>query len=84
MPATLLTVVGTPIGLPATLERLWRRQWVDLRGWDLERVDREKALPQVPEAVGQPRYPAAVNRVHQPLYALAALLVWYLLFGTFY
>jgi hypothetical protein len=74
LPEALLTVVGSAIRLPDSLERLWRRQWIDFRGWDLRRVDREKALPQVPEAVTQPRFPGAVNRVHQMLCALGALL----------
>lgn len=74
LPPSLLTVVGAPIGLPPSLQVLWRRQWVDFRGWDLDRADREKSLPQVPEAVGLARYPAPVNRVHQALCALCALL----------
>jgi TIR domain len=74
LPEALLTVVGSAIRLPDSLEGLWRRQWIDFRGWDLQRADREKALPQVPEAVTQPRFPGVVNRVHQMLCALAALL----------
>jgi hypothetical protein len=74
LPEALLTVVGSAIRLLESLERLWRRQWIDFRGWDLRRVDREKALPQVPEAVTQPRFPGVVNRVHQMLCALGALL----------
>ena len=72
--ATRAAVVGGAIRLPDSLERLWRRQWIDFRGWDLRRADREKALPQVPEAVTQPRFPGVVNRVHHLLCALSALL----------
>ena len=75
LPQTMLTVVGSAIRLPDNLERLWRRQWIDFRGWDMRRGDREKALPQVPEAVTQPRFPAVVNRVHQLICALGALLL---------
>ena len=74
LPQAMLTVVGSAIRLPDSLERLWRRQWIDFRGWDLRRADREKALPQVPEAVTQPRFPVIVNRVHHLLCALSALL----------
>lgn len=74
LPRAMFTVVGTAIRLPDSLERLWRWQWIDFRGWDLRRADRERALPQVPEAVTQSRFPAAVNRVHQMLCALGALL----------
>ena len=79
LPQAMLTVVGSAIRLPDSLERLWRRQWIDFRGWDMRRGDREKALPQVPEAVTQSRFPAVVNRVHQLLCALGALL--FALFG---
>jgi hypothetical protein len=74
LPATMLTIVGTAIGLPERLERLWRRQWIDFRGWDPRRADREKALPHVPESVTLARYPSVVNRVHQTLCAVGALL----------
>ena len=74
LPATMLTIVGTAIGLPDRLERLWRRQWIDFRGWDPRRADREKALPHVPESVTLARYPSVVNRVHQMLCAVGALL----------
>lgn len=74
LPAAMLTVVGTAIRLPDSLERLWRRQWIDFRGWDPRRADREKALPQVPEAVTRASFPREVNRVHQPLCAVGALL----------
>ena len=75
LPKAMLTVVGTSIRLPDSLERLWRRQWIDFRRWDPRRADREKALPQVPEAVTGSRVPAVISHVHQMLCALAALLL---------
>jgi hypothetical protein len=69
-----VTVVGTRIGLPESLDWLWRRQWIDFRGWDVRRADRARAMPQVPDAVTQPRRPARVARVHHVLCAIAALV----------
>ena len=67
--------MGSAIRLPDSLEGSVAAAMDRLfRGWDLQRADREKALPQVPEAVTQPRFPGVVNRVHQILCALAALL----------
>jgi hypothetical protein len=37
-----ITVVGTRIGLPPSLDWLWRRQWIDFRRWDLRRSDRAR------------------------------------------
>jgi hypothetical protein len=74
LPAALLTIVGTAIRMPDQLERLWRRQWTDFRGWDPRRADRQKSLPQVPETVTQARFPSVVNQVHQALCAVGALL----------
>lgn len=68
----VLTVVGTRIGLPEQLEWLWRREWIDFRHWDLQRLDRKRGLLQVPEAVTGVRYPAAVRVVHHLLCALTA------------
>ena len=68
----VLTVVGTRIGLPEQLEWLWRREWIDFRHWDLQRLDRKRGLLQVPEAVTGIRYPAAVRVVHHLLCALTA------------
>jgi hypothetical protein len=73
-PDRMLTIVASAIRLPESLQRLWRRQWIDFRGWDLRRIDREKALPQVPEAVSQSRFPAVVKRVHHVLCIVGALL----------
>ncbi len=69
-----LTVIGTGIDLSASLEWLWRRQWIDFRRWDIRRVDRALALPQVPDAVTQTRLPKAVVRVQHVLCAVAALV----------
>jgi len=74
LPDNMLTLVASAISLPESLEQLWRRQWIDFRGWDARRADRAKALPQVPEAVTQARFPAAVKRVHHVLCILGALL----------
>ena len=68
----VLTVVGTRIGLPEQLEWLWRREWIDFRHWDLQRLDRKRGLLQVPEAVTGIRYPAAVRVAHHLLCALTA------------
>jgi TIR domain len=69
-----VTIVGTGIALPSNLDWLWRRQWIDFRGWDLRRVDRALALPQVPDAVTDARPPASVSRVHHVLCAAAAII----------
>jgi hypothetical protein len=69
-----LTVVGTAIGLPSSLDWLWRRQWIDFRTWNMRRTDVALSLPQVPDAVTQARLPAFVARVHHVLCAIAALV----------
>ncbi len=69
-----LTVIGTGIDLPPSLDWLWRRQWIDFRRWDMRRSDRALALPQVPDAVTQTRLPAVVARTQHVLCALAALV----------
>ena len=58
--------------MPEQLEWLWRREWIDFRYWDLQRLDRKHGLLQVPEAVTDIRYPAAVRFVHHLLCALTA------------
>ena len=68
-----VTVVGTGIDLTHDLDWLWRRQWIDFRGWDIRKGDRALALPQVPDAVTQTRLPAAVVRAQHVLCAIAAL-----------
>jgi hypothetical protein len=71
---SLLTVVGSGIGLPESLAWLWRRQWIDFRRWDARGVDREKGLPQVPEALTRLRVPLPIGRVHHVLCATGALM----------
>jgi len=68
----VLVVVGTRIGLPEQLDWLWRREWIDFRHWDLQRLDRKRGLLQVPEAVTGVRYPTAIRVAHHLLCALAA------------
>jgi hypothetical protein len=69
----VLTVVATSICLPPQLDWLWKREWIDLRGWDLALTYRAEALPQVPEAVTQPHFPAAVRAANHLMCALSAL-----------
>jgi len=69
-----ITVVGTGIDLTHDLDWLWRRQWIDFRGWDIRKGDRALALPQVPDAVTQTRLPGTVARVRHVLCAIAALV----------
>jgi hypothetical protein len=69
----VMTVVATSICLPAQLDWLWKREWTDLRKWDVERLYRKEPLPLVPEAVTQPQFPASVRFAHHVLCALAAL-----------
>jgi hypothetical protein len=69
-----LTVIGTRIDLPQTLDGLWRRQWIDFRRWDVRRSDRARSLPQVPDAVTRARLPAPVAAVQHVLCSIAALL----------
>jgi hypothetical protein len=45
-----VTVIGSAIGLPASLHWLWRRQWIDLRRWDATRR-RKNPVPAVPEGM---------------------------------
>jgi hypothetical protein len=68
--STVLTVVGSSIGLPERLDWLWRHQWVDFRRWDVKRF--HEGLPLVPEAVSGPRFPFHVRIAHHLICALAA------------
>ena len=72
--ASLLVVVGTAIGLPSTLDWLWRRQWIDLRRGALSPSSAEAGLPALPEAVTQVRLPAPVARLHALMCAFAVLV----------
>ena len=69
----VLTIVATSICLPAQLDWLWQREWIDLRSWDVGLLHRKELVPQVPEAVTEPRFPAPVRFVNHLLCALAAL-----------
>jgi hypothetical protein len=70
--STVMTVVGSSISLPERLDWLWRHQWVDFRGWEVERFD--DGLLLVPEAVSGSRFPLPVRIAHRLLCALAAML----------
>jgi hypothetical protein len=71
-----MTVVATSICLPAQLDWLWKREWIDFRGWKQAVLERREALPQVPEAVTQPRFPAPVRFANHLLCCLAGLAFW--------
>jgi TIR domain len=71
---TVLTVVGTGIRLPDSLDWLWKRQWIDFRLWRAQVADHEAGLPQVPEALTLLRLPAPVNCAHHLICATSALL----------
>jgi hypothetical protein len=71
--ADVLTIVATTICLPAQLEWLWKREWVDLRGWKMERLHSAAALPQVPEGVTTPHFPAVVKFANHFICCLAGL-----------
>ena len=71
----VLTLLSTHLSPPDTLAWLWRFQWIDFRTWDARRLTyRQTILPSIPEALLQPRYPAAVRRTHHGLCALGALV----------
>jgi len=72
----VMTVVATGICLPAQLDWLWKREWVDFRSWKPAVLERREALPQVPEAVTEPRFPAPVRFANHLLCCLAALSFW--------
>ena len=78
----VLTIVGSRIGLPNQFEWLWKREWIDFRHWDLQRLDRRRGLLQVPEAVTNIRYPRSVMLVHHLLCALAALAFCLFIFAN--
>lgn len=78
----VLTVVGTTIRLPVQMEWLWKREWVDLRNWKVERLHQQEALPQVPEAVTNPHFPAAVRIAHHLLCCLAGLAFTLMIFAA--
>jgi hypothetical protein len=71
----LLTVVASAISLPDTLGWLWKREWVDFRGWDINQSVSTRGLPRVPEAVTNLRFPTPVTRTHHLLCAFGALLL---------
>jgi|HubBroStandDraft_6_1064221.scaffolds.fasta_scaffold09755_5 hypothetical protein len=78
----VLTVVATTICLPIQMEWLWKREWVDLRNWKLDRLHKEEALPQVPEAVTTPHFPASVRLAHHLLCCLAGLAFSLMIFAA--
>jgi len=66
----LLVIAFTNIVLPARLEWLWRRQWLDFRRWQIDpSVSR---LLTVPESLSRLRLPRAVTKVHHLLCLTAA------------
>jgi hypothetical protein len=73
MQQSVVTVVGSAIGLPPTLSSLWRRQWIDLRRWDAQHK-RKNAVPAVPEGMARLRLPAAVRATEHLLCAIAGLM----------
>ena len=70
----VITVVGTAIALPQSLNRLWHRQWLDHRRWDLRAEEREQGLPNIPESVKNVLLPRTVAIMHGLQCAYAALL----------
>ncbi len=70
----VLTIVATTICLPALLEWLWKREWVDLRGWKMERLHIAASLPQVPEGVTTPHFPGVVKFANHLICCLAGLV----------
>ena len=73
LPTTVITVVGTTIRLPEQFDWLWRREWIDFRHWDINRLDRKNGLPAVPEAVTGTRFPAPVRIAQHLLCSMAGL-----------
>ena len=69
----VVTVIGSAIGLPASLHWLWRRQWIDLRRWDATRR-RKNPVPAVPEGMARLRIPAVVRLNEHLCCAMAGLL----------
>lgn len=72
----VMTVVATSICLPAQLEWLWKREWIDFREWQQEVLERREALQQVPEAVTQPRFSAVVRFANHLLCCLGGVAFW--------
>ena len=73
LPAKVMTIVGTSIRLPKQFDWLWRREWIDFRHWDMNRLDRKKGLLAVPEAVTGTRFPTPVRIAHHLLCSMAGL-----------
>ena len=69
----VVTVIGSAIGLPKSLQWLWRRQWIDLRRWDATRK-RKNPVPAVPEGMNLLRIPWSVRVTEHLLCAMAGLL----------
>ena len=70
---SVVTVIGSAIGLPPSLHWLWRRQWIDLRRWDATRR-RKNPVPAVPEGMTRLRIPAVVRLNEHLFCAMAGLL----------
>lgn len=70
----MVTVVGSAIALAPELGWLWKRQWIDLRRWAVQRGGPEQGLPGLPEAATSVRLPAPVARLHGLLCAMASLV----------
>ncbi len=71
---SLQVVVGTAIGLPAGIDWLWRRQWIDLRRGPRPPSTSARTLPALPEAVTEVRMPLPVARLHALLCAFGVLV----------
>lgn len=70
-----LPFLGTNIGVPNSLDWLWRIHWMDFRDWDVRRLaNQQDGLPLIPEALTQPRFPSAVSYTHHLLCAFGALV----------
>ena len=70
-----LPFLGTNIGVPNSLDWLWRIHWMDFRDWDVRRLaSQQDGLPLIPEALTQPRFPSAVSYTHHLLCAFGALV----------
>ena len=69
----ITTVIGSAIGLPESLQWLWRRQWIDLRRWDAAQKRRDP-VPAVPEGMTRLRIPVVVRATEHLLCATAGLL----------
>ena len=83
LPASLITVVATGIGLRDEVSELWRRQWIDARRWQptgpplpVRRTTpiSGSGVPLLPEALTQPIRPPAVNQAYHLATSLGVLL----------